>query len=277
VSNPGYITLPRDWREMLGLQPSAEFSESEAFLWLIEKCAHKEVTRWNKKGEPIQLQAGQIHVSARSLASAWGWPRTRVQRFLDRLEARNLTSRSWASRGPVSGPVAGQSAGQSGTIITICNWGQYQGGGAGRWASPSPKSGPASFKKRATQEERRREEGRISLAAELPLACAAPTANPAPAAGAELDLGDGGKPPRYEFEGKVVRLKAADYKQWQAAYPSLDLRALLTARDAWLASRPPKERRSWFISTSTWLANKQQAATEQAQRQRARPVFTGPC
>jgi len=65
----------------------------------------------------------------------------------------------------------------------------------------------------------------------------------------------------YEFEGRVIRLKKADYRQWEKAYSLLDLRAVLQSRDDWLATEADENlRRKWFIPTSNYLAKLQQQA-----------------
>jgi hypothetical protein len=61
----------------------------------------------------------------------------------------------------------------------------------------------------------------------------------------------------YVFEGEIVKLKKKHFDDWTTAFPNLDLRAELTARDIWLASdrASDEDRRNWFISTSKYLAN----------------------
>ena len=107
----GYIKLFRGWRDTDGLTPSKHFSDAEAWLWLLENATWKNTTRWNAKGEEIRLQAGQIHVSLRALASAWGWHESAVRRFLNRLEKVKKATQLKA---------------QSGTVLTIENWAKYQ-------------------------------------------------------------------------------------------------------------------------------------------------------
>ena len=149
----GYIKLWRGWRDTDGLARSEVYSECEAWLWLLENATWEHTTRWNKKGEEIRLQPGQIHVSLRSLSSAWGWPKTRVERFLVKLERVNK---------------AGRSAGQSGIVLTIENWRKYQveADGVGT-VSGTAKSGTVTGTVGGTvsgthKKKRRREEGRRS-------------------------------------------------------------------------------------------------------------------
>ena len=107
----GFIKLYRGWRNTDGLIVPKHFSEFEAWLWLLENATWKDTTRWNAKGEEIRLKPGQIHVSLRSLATAWGWHESSVRRFLVRLEKAKK---------------AAQLRAQSGTILTIENWSKYQ-------------------------------------------------------------------------------------------------------------------------------------------------------
>jgi uncharacterized protein YdaU (DUF1376 family) len=67
---------------------------------------------------------------------------------------------------------------------------------------------------------------------------------------------------KYAFDGGVIRLSRKHFSEWVKAYPSLDLRGELTARDAWLASdrATDSDRRNWFISTSKYLANRSMEA-----------------
>lgn len=130
----GYIKLYRGWRDTDGITPSAVFSEAEAWLWLLENATWKETTRWNAKRQEVALKPGQIHVSLRSLSSAWGWSKSKVERFLARLERVKK---------------AGQSAGQSGIVLTIENWEKYQVCGT----VTETQTGTVAGQSRDTQEE----------------------------------------------------------------------------------------------------------------------------
>ncbi len=57
----------------------------------------------------------------------------------------------------------------------------------------------------------------------------------------------------YAFEGKVIRLKSADFEKWRQAYPNVpDLVAELTAADAYYHENKPKDGK-WFFPVSNWL------------------------
>lgn len=70
----------------------------------------------------------------------------------------------------------------------------------------------------------------------------------------------GAKPPTaYAFFGTTIRLNAADFEKWKAAYSAIpDLRAELTGLDDWWQDRPPEARKKWFHSTSGMLSRKHQ-------------------
>lgn len=62
----------------------------------------------------------------------------------------------------------------------------------------------------------------------------------------------------YPFNGTVVRLSPKNFSQWVEVYPFLDLKAELTARDAWLSGpdATDRDRKNWFVSTAKYLANR---------------------
>ena len=134
----GYIKLYRGWRDTDGLIASARFSDFEAWLWLLENCAWKEISRWNAKGEEIRLLPGQIHVSIRSLSTAWGWSNKAVRTFLGRLERVQKVALSKA---------------QSGTVLTICKWTEYQATDGQEGHSQGHSRGTVGAQSGHTQEE----------------------------------------------------------------------------------------------------------------------------
>lgn len=116
-------------------------------------------------------------------------------------------------------------AGRNGVLLTICKYTDYQGDGD----TGGPQEGAQTDHRRTTQEEgKERKEDKNSS--------------------------------DFAFSGRVVRLNFSDFRNWQLAYPDLDLRAQLTSRDAYLNGQPQAEQKRWFISTAAWLANKQQDA-----------------
>ena len=97
--------------------PKETFSEREAWMWLIAEASWKP-RRWRIGNAVYDLQRGQLGASMRYLADTWGWSKSRVHRFLDRLKDRDMI---------------GTASGTAVTLITICNYDKYQfsAGGSG--------------------------------------------------------------------------------------------------------------------------------------------------
>ena len=100
------------------------FTEREAFIWLIMDASYK--PREKRAGNvTVKLQRGQLISSVRFMAEAWNWSKSRVDRYLDRLEKRDMI---------------GTDTGTGVNVITICKYEEYQN---------APKSsGTAELKKR---------------------------------------------------------------------------------------------------------------------------------
>ena len=81
-----------------------------AWVWLILGAAWKP-TPFDIAGKTVTLERGQICVSIRQLGDEWGWSKSKVDRFLTRLETETMIERK---------------AGQGRCIITICNYEKYQ-------------------------------------------------------------------------------------------------------------------------------------------------------
>lgn len=87
-----------------------EYSPREAWLWLIQEAAH-EPTQKRVGQDIITLSRGQLTVSVRYLAERWKWSKSRVSRFLGVLKKRDMI---------------GTEGGTAQSIITICNYSDYQ-------------------------------------------------------------------------------------------------------------------------------------------------------
>jgi hypothetical protein len=86
------------------------FSEREAFLWLVSEAAWK--PRTARAGRVIvDLERGQLCASIRFMAEAWGWSKSRVERYLKRLENHAMIC-------------AKSGTGQM--VLTIQNYNEYQ-------------------------------------------------------------------------------------------------------------------------------------------------------
>ena len=80
----GYFKMRRGWMDSRDFKPvsnKAPLCERAAWIWLIEHAAWKP-QKWRVGGATIQLQRGQLIASLRYLGKAWGWSKSRVQRFL---------------------------------------------------------------------------------------------------------------------------------------------------------------------------------------------------
>lgn len=105
----GFYLMRRGWRDhpVFAREP---YTEREAWQWLIEEAAFSSRKR-RVSGDIVEVQRGQLIVSVRFLAGAWQWSKSRVDRFLTRLEREFMI---------------GTAAGRSATVITLCNYDKYQ-------------------------------------------------------------------------------------------------------------------------------------------------------
>jgi hypothetical protein len=110
----GFIKLYRGWRNDPDFRDDGPISEREAWLWLIENAAWKDMTRRTGQGGVVSLERGQLHISLAGLATAWKWSIKRVRGFLERLGK--------------SGKL-GTVTDKRGTVLTITNYRKYQDNG----------------------------------------------------------------------------------------------------------------------------------------------------
>lgn len=86
------------------------FTEREAFLWLVSEAAWKPCRR-RAGSKVVELDRGQVCHSVRFMAQAWQWSKSRVDRFLDRLENRDTIKRVTGTE-----PI----------VISICKYDAFQ-------------------------------------------------------------------------------------------------------------------------------------------------------
>jgi hypothetical protein len=109
MSERGYICLSRGALDHEFFRRS-EFSEFEAWVWLLTEAAWKPRSR--RVGEfLVQLDRGQLVASIRHLAEVWSWSKGKVERFVNRLKTETMV---------------GTHTETGITIITICNYDKYQ-------------------------------------------------------------------------------------------------------------------------------------------------------
>ncbi|MGJ5022346.1 hypothetical protein [Bradyrhizobium oligotrophicum] len=89
-------------------------TEREAWLWLIGEASFR---RRQKRvvGTTINLERGQLCASVRFMADAWGWSKSRVDRFLKRLKTETMIGTEDETTG-----------GTKPLVITICYYDRYQ-------------------------------------------------------------------------------------------------------------------------------------------------------
>lgn len=90
------------------------FTDREAFLWLVSEAAFEDC-ELEAGGKVIALQRGQVAHSIRHLAEQFGWPVSRVRRFLTRHTKRHTIRHT-----------SGGAGGTPVTVITICNYERFQ-------------------------------------------------------------------------------------------------------------------------------------------------------
>jgi hypothetical protein len=86
------------------------FTEAQAYVWLVGQAAYAAHER-RVGNEVVSLERGQTCHSIRFLADLWQWSKSRVDRFIGRLEKRDMLKRD---------------SGTEPTVITICNYDEDQ-------------------------------------------------------------------------------------------------------------------------------------------------------
>lgn len=210
----GYIKLHRGWRDTDGLLPSKDFSDFEAWLWILENAAWKDGHRFNAKGEMVPIGRGQMHVSIRSLQTVFGWSKTRVERFLGRLKTVAKVTLE---------------AGQSGTILTVCNYEKYQGDTDSDKPSRGTVASPVAGQSRDTHKEGKEgKEEKNNRAYAF--------------SGAVIRLNDGdfGKWEK-AFSGIDLRAALQSRDDWLAGQDDATRKRWFQSTSAWLAGKQQKE------------------------------------
>jgi hypothetical protein len=112
------------------------FTEREAWMWLISEAAWKP-TKVRVGTLRVELGRGQLAHSVRFMADKWGWSKSRVDRFLNRLKTGTLIETA---------------AGQGVNVITICKYSEYQKVGLPSGTQTEPASGTAAGQQRDREE-----------------------------------------------------------------------------------------------------------------------------
>lgn len=112
---------------------SEPYTEREAWVWMIGEAVWRP-TKVRVNRAQFELKRGQFAHALRFLAGKWQWSEPRVRRFCERLKNEAMID-------ALATPDA--------TVITICNYDQYQFGGGG---SEEPSDEPATNRRRREEE-----------------------------------------------------------------------------------------------------------------------------
>lgn len=218
----GYIKLHRGWRDNDLFK--GEYSRADAWVWLIERAAWKPA-KVRIKGQTVQIERGELSFSVRFMAEAWGWSKSRVDRFLADLRSETMIE----TRSKI-GTSAGHNAGQGQSIITICNYSKYQDRDGLERDNDDAKSGTKSGQQRDKEEELKE--------------------------GKKEEVGGGAS---FAFFGRTIRLNDRDLAGWKRVYSAIpDLEAELSTIDAWWQGQDDPSPKNWFYRTSQMLNRKHQ-------------------
>lgn len=120
----GTVNISRDIWDDAAFK-TEPFTEREAFVWMIMEASWK--SREKRIGTAtVALERGQLASSIRFMADAWGWSKSAVDRFLKRLENRDMI---------------GTATGTAFTLITIRKYNEYQGSPADSGTPKNEKAG----------------------------------------------------------------------------------------------------------------------------------------
>ncbi|MCB1441762.1 MAG: hypothetical protein KDJ72_01970 [Methyloceanibacter sp.] len=127
------------------------FTEREAFMWLVGAAAWRPTSVRGTSGTPVALERGEFSFSERFLAKRWDWSKSRVNRFLDTREKRDM--------------IRGSKRGGN-KVYFINNYNRFQFGPDQERGTEGTTSGAAAGHERGKEEESknlRTEEDRGSL------------------------------------------------------------------------------------------------------------------
>jgi hypothetical protein len=138
MTDGGYIMIPRCLFENPLFRNSTYFY---AWLWLVSKAAWKSrqvIVTNGRTSEVIELQRGQLSHSRSYMSEVWGWSEKRVRTFLNRLEKVGMIDLQ---------------AGRLQTVITIRNYGTYQGALFDEGRQTGPRTGQQRASKGPEEED----------------------------------------------------------------------------------------------------------------------------
>lgn len=235
----GYVRIHRS---LIGHPAFRNESETMAFAWLIAKAAWR-ATRVRYKGHAITLKRGQLAISQRDMAEAFDRDKAWIMRLLNRLISETMVE-THVETGV--------------TVITVCNYDEYQGETEDR---ETPRETPREARSetdvrqtRGTEQEEKK--GRIEEEELMP-----------------------DKSGDYAFFGQTIKLAPRHFDEWKRLFKTiLDLEAELSVLDGWWQSQPEAKRGNWFLATKGMLNRKhQENLSVRAERERGEGGLRVPC
>ena len=116
MNNKGYVKFTRGVLFHPAFQKkNRELCNLGAFMWLIMEASFAD-RKYRINNQEITLKRGQLCCSIRYMAEAWGWDKSKVQRYLDQLKNFSVITSDTPNDTPSDTP----------NILTICNYDEYQ-------------------------------------------------------------------------------------------------------------------------------------------------------
>lgn len=141
----GFVVMARDATEHPLLKDGERF---RAWFWMVAKACWKP-TKFDVHGKVVTLERGQFCCSVREMAEAWGWSKSAVDRFIQRLIDEDMVISTRAKTGTAGGTTSGTAR----SIITICNYAKYQDVPKEGGTASEPQRGTAAGQQRDIKEQ----------------------------------------------------------------------------------------------------------------------------
>lgn len=228
----GFITIKRGILSHPIVGAVKPFSVYEAWQWLLFEAAYK-ARRVNVGGVVVHHNRGQLSHSERFLAEKWGWSKSKVHRFLRRLETELMVNLC---------------KDHETNLITICNYDEHQLGRTADEPASEPQTGPAADQQRTKDKEGKKEIIDIDTPADAGTVAVFPDEPSTESVESPRGLAQ-----KYAFESGVIKLNAHDLDLWRKSFSNLDLDAELLSLTEWAAGLSPGR---WFFAVSGALAKR---------------------
>ena len=116
MNNKGYVKFTRGVLFHPAFQKkNRELCNLGAFMWLVMEASFVD-RKYRINNQEITLKRGQLCCSIRYMAEAWGWDKSKVQRYLDQLKNFSVITSDTPNDTPSDTP----------NNLTICHYEDYQ-------------------------------------------------------------------------------------------------------------------------------------------------------